>query len=87
VKKQWIAVFYAPGNEPEDSSEAPSIEGVRIGKISEARMRQILGSVYREQADIDTLIEDGEFTSLWNIQFYREDKAADLSFMESKRAA
>jgi hypothetical protein len=62
---------------PEDQRDLH--KSVRLGVISEKRLRQILATIYRDQDVIDNTVEQGDFTGLWNVEFWREDKAQDMA--------
>ena len=65
MKKRWITVFTGPN---------PAKQCIRIGSISETRMRAILRGMGYEDWHIENIIDDGDFTGLYNVEFWREDK-------------
>ncbi len=69
MKLKWEVRFIAPQEEA-----VP----VRLNVISETRVRKILGSVSKDQGWVDAIIEDGYYDGLWNVGFYRLDKAENL---------
>jgi hypothetical protein len=65
MKLQWIVVFVNP------AGALP----VRMGRITHTKMRRILDGLHADPRDTDKIMDKGHYDPLWNVEFYREDKA------------